>query len=288
MARRPFRSLASVLIGLLIYIPNAGCGAVARFTADLVQDGDRKKGVTYYVGGAGPIGNIGFLSVPRGMKEAGYAGYVEIFDWQSVTAAIDQVALERNRNKAVDLSVKIRRQVRFHPDVPVNIVALSAGTGIAAFALEMLPEDVKINNVVFLASSLSSRYDLTRALRRVRGAAYAFHSPDDPVLRTLVPLTGTVDRRGAEAGVAGLEGFRLPRGGAPDMREQYEKLHNVPYRREFNRYGYSGGHTDCTRREFVARYIAPLLMRSIDGISERRRPDRISRMDGPMESPTQR
>ena len=71
---------------------------------------------------------------------------------------------------------------------------LSAGTAIATFALERLPEDVKVDSVVFLSSSLASRYPMTRALRRVKHGLYVFYSPDDAILKTFVPYTGTADR----------------------------------------------------------------------------------------------
>lgn len=248
---------------LLILLPLAGCGDMVRAASGWVQRGDPANGVTYYVGGAGPIGNIGSISVPEGLQDAGYKGYVEVYPWQSLTAAIDQIALERNRIKGRRLAEQIRAQKKAAPHVPVNVIGLSAGTAIAAFALERLPEDIKVENVVFIASSLSSRYDLTRAMRRVRGGVFAFYSRNDQILGQLIPMTGTVDRRDADEGVAGLQGFRKPRRRARDTDEQYLKLHNVRYREEFAAFGYEGGHTDATNRQFVAHVIGPLLMRGV-------------------------
>lgn len=263
-----------VLIGVAVPLlgGSTGCGRFVRAASDWVQDGDREHGITYYVGGAGPIGNIGSLSVPEGMQDAGYAGYIQVYPWQSVTAAIDQWALERNRSKGAELADEMRRQKRLHPGVRMNIIALSAGTAIATFALERLPEDVKVENAVFLASSLSSHYDLTRSLRRVKGGLYAFYSADDPILSTLVPYTGTVDRRDAEEGVAGLQGFRKPRRRSAETDEQYMKIHNVRCRPEFARYGYEGGHTDGTSRAFIAHVVAPLVLRSADLDRDESRP----------------
>lgn len=250
-----------------VVLSAAGCGGVVRVASKWVQNGDRQYGVTYYIGGAGPIGHVGSLSVPEGLEDAGYRGYVEVFPWQTVTTAIDQLDLERNRAKGSELAEQIRRQKRRNPDVPVNIIALSAGTGIATFALERLPEDIKVENAVYLSSSLSSHYDLTRALRRVRGGVYVFFSDEDPILNNLLPLAGTVDRKDADEGVAGLQGFRRPRR-SRETNEQYMKVHNVRCKAEYAEYGYSGGHTGATSRSFVAHVIAPLVIRG-DGMESR-------------------
>jgi hypothetical protein len=83
-------------------------------------------------------------------------------------------------------------------------------------------------------------------LRRVRGSVYCVHSPTDIVLRDIVRFTGTVDRRDAAEGVAGLEGFHLPTQLTRDTPKLYAKLNNVPYRDAFADVGYYGQHMDCT------------------------------------------
>ncbi len=235
----------------------SGCGHAVRFIGNT---GDKSKGITYYIGGAGPIGNVGSIDIPNGLKDAGYEGAVEIFTWQGFTHAGDQINLSRNRSKAAELATKIRNYRRKYPNNEINIIALSAGTGIATFALEYLPQDVHIDQMVFLGCSLSSRYDLTRALRRVVGNVYVIYSPRDPILGKVVWYTGTVDRASAsEDGIAGLRGFRLPHSMGPDTERQYSKLHNIRWRDDFSDSGYDGLHTDSTKREFIRRYIGPLI-----------------------------
>lgn len=243
-----------------MFVGSSGCGTAVKLLAKTQQQGDREFGLTYYLGGAGPIGNVGSLDVPGGLLDAGYKGAVEVYTWQSLTHAGDQINLSRNRAKAAELAAEIKRYRRKYPEQKINIIALSAGTGIAAFALEYLPEGIQIDHAVFLGCSLSSRYDLTRALRRIRGGLYVVYSEFDPILKNVVWYTGTVDRSSAEDGVAGLEGFRLPEHKGPDTERQYAKLHNVPYRYEFYDYGYEGRHTDSTRREFIREFIAPVIL----------------------------
>jgi len=251
-----------------LFLTGTGCfnpiNSVVSGVSKLAQDGDARNGITFYVGGAGPIGHVGSLDVPMGLQDAGYEGYVKVFSWQGWTHAGDQVNLSKNREKASELASEIRTYAREHPGKKINIVALSAGTGIVAFALEFIPERIQVQNVVFLGCSLSSRYDLTRALRRVRGGLYCVYSPSDVILKDIVWYTGTVDRSAGSGGIAGLEGFQRPSTSASDMARQYAKVHNVGYRPEFAGVGYRGGHTDSTSRGFVSTYLAGTLM-GIDG-----------------------
>lgn len=233
---------------------------MVRYFSQAVQTGDESHGITFYVGGAGPLGHVGSIDVPLGLQEAGYRGRVQVFTWQGVSHARDQVALEKNRRIAPELSAEIRRFALKYPDQPINIIALSAGTGIATFALEYLPEKYQVDNVVFLASSISSTYNLTRALKRVRGRLYVVYSPHDRILRDVVKYAGTVDRRVGSDGVAGLAGVRLPSRPGPDAETQYAKLRNIPYRSEFGLAGYSGGHMDATAREFIREHVAGIIM----------------------------
>lgn len=257
-----FKAKAFIL-SVSLLCASAGCSDIVKFAVDKTQPrGDQREGVVFYVGGAGPVGNIGSFDVPRGLRDAGFGGAVEVFPWQSWTHAGDQLNLSRNRTKAAELADKIQRFRRRHPEAPIDIIALSAGTGIATFALEYLPESVKIDNAVYLGCSMSSEHDMTRALRRVRGKLYVLYSMNDAILSNFVWYTGTVDRKESSDGIAGLEGFHIISSPYPDTKRQYEKLVNVPYRSEFREAGYDGGHVSGTARTFVQFYLAPALMKS--------------------------
>ena len=238
----------------------AGCGGAAKIVSSAVQNGSRSSGIVYYVGGAGQLGNVGFISIPLGMRDAGFDGYVELVPWQGIVTAMDQMNYDRNRGKGIDLGEAMRRTSIRYPDTPIDVIALSAGTGIATFALESLPEDVHVRNVVFLGCSMSSHYDMTRALKRVEGKLYVFHSENDAILSRIVPYTGTVDRGDSSDGVAGLDGFVLPgRTDAATLR-QYRKVNNIRYMPQFADAGYDGGHMSSTERKFIAWYVAPLIL----------------------------
>lgn len=253
--------LARLHVSLIILLigPAAGCTWMSYLGT---TDQGQEYGKTWYVGGAGPVGSVaGTLSVPRGLRQAGYRGAIETFGWQSVVGWTlrDQMDRERNEGQARRLAGRIEEYVRAHPGRRVNIIALSAGTGITTWALEALPEDVRVGTVVYLASSLSRQYDLSEALKRVDGKLYCFYSPRDPVLKYGVPVAGSVDRELFESNAAGSYGFAMPPGRDTRRAELYRRLRNRPYRDEYAEYGYHGLHTDGTAQGFVAKVIAPLL-----------------------------
>jgi hypothetical protein len=213
-------------------------------------------GKIYYMDGAGNWG-FGVVDVPEGLASAGYKGDVEIFVWtSSFSPAVDQVNIIGNKLRASLLSGKIRDYLRRQPGQSVHLIALSAGTGIAVWAIEGLPDGVMIDNLVLLGSSLSYNYDMSKALRHVRGKVYVFYSAHDEVLTTAVPALGTVDRTHEDS--AGLVGLH-PSDGDSD------KIVNVRWSQEYSRYGWTGAHTDATGRMFIQHVVAPQILGRAQG-----------------------
>jgi pimeloyl-ACP methyl ester carboxylesterase len=219
----------------------------------------------YYLDGAGGGGLISNWSrgLRQGLSDAGYTGAGEMFRWETGLGVVaDQdSSVDYKRGKAAECARRLRQYTQEHPNAPVSIIGLSAGTAVAAFTLESLPQNCQVGNVIFLGASISSDYDMTKALRRVRNRLYVFTSEQDAVLAFLVPMSGTADRQtGSQA--AGLSGFRMPARGYADMREQYAKISYIRWRPEFESYGNLGGHTDAVKAPFVQAYIAPLIMQA--------------------------
>lgn len=235
------RTLVSVSLTLLL-LAVSGCHegrAAERF------------GKTFYLDGAGNWG-FGMYDVPAGLKEAGYAGDVEIYIWTtSLMPLIDQLNIIGAKLRAMALTDRIKQYRRRYPDNDVNLIALSAGTGVLIWAVEGLSAETRVNNVVLLGSSLSHDYDVSRALERMTGRIYVYHSPHDEIL-SAVTLIGTIDgKRGVKsAGQVGLE----PPAGSED------RVVNVPWHRRYVRFGWTGAHTDCTSKKFVKEVIAHHVM----------------------------
>ena len=260
--RHTLRLLAYKPAWLFLVVPlvSGGCGLPARLGTDLRGESVAK---TFYVGGAGIFGNIGALDVPKGLRQGGFEGAAEVFAWQSKIgwSLRDHLDRSRNQTQALRLADKIEEDLDRFPDNPVNIIALSAGTGITTWALEQLREGYTVNVVVFFGSSLSRNYDLSSALKHIDGGLYNFYSRKDQVLRNLVPLAGTVDRRYLGKAVAGLRGFVIPRGVDQKSRQLYRaRARNMPWVPAYRRYRYRGGHTDGTRRSFIRHIVTPLLL----------------------------
>ncbi len=261
--RRTARRLVAWATLALALFGSGGCTFISYLGTD---ERNLHLGKTFYLGGAGTFGHVGTIDVPKGLREAGYRGAIEVFGWQSFVGGTlrDQMDKWRNEGQARRLANRIQEYLDEYPGRRVNIIALSAGTGIVAWALEDLPEKYHVGTVVFMGSSLSRRYDLVTALSHVDDALYNFYSTQDRILRYGIPIAGSVDREFEGPSVAGLYGFAPPNGGGAQVRKLYDrKVRNMPWRRLYARYGYEGGHTDSTSRAFIARFVAPLTLRPI-------------------------
>ncbi len=240
---RPFsRVLGVALVSSVV----AGCGGGGMGGSFFDAPGD-EFGKTYYLDGAGNWG-FGLSTVPQGLRNAGYKGNVEAYIWtSSFNPAIDQVNIGANKLRAVILASKIEDYLRRQPGNEVNIIALSAGTGIAIWAVESLSSPFKVNNLILLGSSLSNNYDMRKALPNIKGKVYVYYSSHDEVLSGAVRAIGTVDRGGSES--AGLTGLHPPGG-------TRGKIVNIRWRPQYERFGWTGSHTDATSEPFVRRYLS--------------------------------
>ena len=169
-----------------------------------------------------------------GLEQGGFRAERQFFDWTE--GQIGLVALQgydKHKVQARKLADLILEQWKADPKRPLYITAHSGGAGIAAFALELLPDDVKIERVVF-----SSPLDAV-------------------VLSTGTKLFGTIDGIRGEA--AGFSGFVRPE--KCEDPTQYVKLLAQPYQRTwFTKYGNAGSHICAMRPKFARDYVAPILL----------------------------
>ncbi len=199
-------------------------------------------GRTYYIDGAGNWG-FGVAEMQEGLTAAGYKGSVRTWQWsRTFNPALDQTLRFIPEGRGADLGHEITVYKKEYPDAPVNIIALSAGTGVAVWACEAVQPPAKVHNVILLGSSLSSRYNMHKAMRNIDGKVYVYYSSSDPILSGPVRTLGTID--GTFDDSAGLVGLR----GSPDLRD---RIVNIPWSYKYERYGWSGSHTDCTSEPFV-------------------------------------
>ncbi|MCH8967275.1 MAG: hypothetical protein IID43_06320 [Planctomycetes bacterium] len=238
MKRERVRILLTWLFAPLLTVLVVGCQ-----TGGLAE----KYGKTFYLDGAGNWGDGG-TSVAHGLLAAGYQGDVEEYVWTtSFNPLVDQLNVVAARIRSGALARKIASYRKRFPNNNVNLVALSAGTGVATWAVEQLDPSSKIENLILLGSSLSYDYDMTKALSNMTGNIYVYCSPHDSVLESVRKI-GTIDgKRGVQS--AGLVGLDVPPGARG-------RVKNIGWSERYIDLGWTGAHTDCTSKPFVRRIIA--------------------------------
>lgn len=233
----------------------AGCAApvALRFTVAETH------GKVYYLDGIGCYG-YGRDAVPTGFSMAGYRGDVEYWSWSATGTPLDQLGGPFVRAKGADLAKMIQLYKSTYPGRPVSLVGLSAGTGVAVFACEYLPEGVYVDEVILVASSLSEHYNLSKALRHIRGGITLYQTNGDLALGVGARIMGTID--GAPlATCAGLTGFSPSAGASAGDRALYARVRNVPYTPAFMALGFDGNHTSAVDSSaFVRQKIAPIVL----------------------------
>lgn len=218
-------------------------------------------GLTVYGPGAGNV-DFGDSGIREGLTAAGYKGEVASFVWTiSLNPAIDQVVRFNARFRAKLLASMIEDYIDQYvksappgqPPPQVNLVGLSAGTGVVVWALEDLKPGYMVDNVVLLSSSLSHDYDATEAVQRVKGNIYNYFSPNDIVLAGPMKIFGSIDGVFGQDG-AGAVGLHPPK--------SQDKIVNIRWQPEYEKYGYYGGHLDSTSPRFVEAVLARHLLKS--------------------------
>lgn len=215
-------------------------GSIALSTG--CSDPKEEFGRTWYIDGAGNWG-FGAVGVPKGLEDRGYAGAVSNHRWSlTLNPALDQTLRFIARGSGDLLGREITNYLRRYPKAKANIIALSAGTGVGIWAIENVKPPYKVNNYIMVGSSLSSRYDVSKALNNMKGKIYVYHTSSDPVLQGPVRTLGTID--GTFDDSAGLVGLRGP--GSKSGR-----VVNIGRTRQHASLGWTGGHADCVTRRFV-------------------------------------
>ena len=241
------------------------CGLALTVTGCMSSQPDfSSHGVIFYCDGAGGGGLTNWgPGVQKGLKDAGFTGTFDEFPWETGLGVLaDQTeAVSAKRAQARKLADQIKAYKAQYPGSPVHIMGLSAGTAIVPFAMEELPESVGVDTVVLLSGSLSSGYDLTKALRHVRGDMYVTTSPHDAILSGAVPFTGSADDKKVGDDVVGVHGCHLPPETSAETRRLYSKIVIIAWDPSFRQFGDAGGHTDTTNASFVQHVIAPLIIR---------------------------
>lgn len=206
-------------------------------------------------GGDGPWHN----GVIKGLVAGGYRGNVEIVHWGAPGALFmlnmqNTAVHERAQEKLAATVIEWRLR---HPAGRIDLVAHSAGCGVALGALKWIGQERHVNNVVLLRPSVSPQYELTDPLKHITGKLYVFYSDQDNVfLKWRTGTFGTYDNVRTEA--AGRVGFtgtdKLP----ADLRSHCVQYAYNPAWKSLHE---DGGHFGPLAEPFAQTVISPLLSR---------------------------
>jgi pimeloyl-ACP methyl ester carboxylesterase len=202
----------------------------------------------------------GFLPVDRGMiaglRAGGVGQDIHFYDWTEHDPGIDALhAYDRNQREAAHVADLLATRIASAPHARLVLTSHSGGGAIAVWALENLPANDQVDAVLLMAPALSPDYDLTAALRHVRGKMYVFWSSGDQFILGLgCRICGTMDRKQTDA--AGLVGFTPPP--TADM-DQYKKLDQRPYDPDWVFLGNFGDHIGPMAAPFAKTVLAPLV-----------------------------
>lgn len=194
-------------------------------------------------------------SIADGLAKAGVNYAIQIVDWTPSPSAIYNLeSQERNRRIAAQWAVQVENYRMTYPHRPVILVGQSGGGAIAAWVAEALDED-KVDGIVMLAATLSPGYRLDKALAGSERGIVNFYSERDVLMLGIgTTLFRTMDGEFRQS--AGRVGFEVPRNSRP-----YQRLYQVPWTSEMAKAtGNYGLHLTSGSENFVAKYVAPLVM----------------------------
>jgi pimeloyl-ACP methyl ester carboxylesterase len=200
-------------------------------------------------------------AIVRGLAEGGVDSAIELVDWTSRVPGPGYLynlrAEDRNRRKAAELADRVIQYRIRYPGRPVVLIGQSGGGAMAVWTAEAIPFGQKVDGVICLAATLSPEYMLDIALEKSSRGIVNFYSRNDWLFLGLgTELAGTMD--GQHSSSAGRVGFSTPRaGGAPPC---YDKLFQVAWHEKMLGAGHYGGHLSSGASDFVARFVAPLVM----------------------------
>lgn len=203
----------------------------------------------------------GYRSIDRmflqGLQQGGLDAEFRPYDWTENDPGLGALlTTEMHTTEATKVAQMLAQLARENPHAKLTVSVHSGGAGIIVWALEQMPDDFQIESLLLLSPALSPQYDLSKAMRHVRGKVYAFYSPYDvAVLGIGTHMFGTID--GVKTDAAGKAGFAKPKGADES---QYAKLVQVPYDSSWVRVGNIGDHIGTLSRPFARRVVAPLLL----------------------------
>jgi len=245
--------IAPLMLALVLMVVT-GCGDNAEF----ITEARLNEGMVVILPGVEGASGLN-KDIRHGLAKAGIAQAMPIRDWGRpiplLGLVINQVDFLGNRLAAQSIADSIMDYQDEYPGRPVYILGHSGGGGVAIFVTEDLDEDHRIEGVIVLSGSISSAYNLEKALSRTRRGIVNFYNRNDSALLAVATtVLGNVD--GIHGPSAGLIGFDEPKDKDTDEKKrEYTKLYQVEMTSDMLLRG--GSHTAVTDPGFVSLHVAP-------------------------------
>lgn len=251
--------MSPLLLGMLLAA--VGCSDNAEWTTPERLN----EGMVVILPGVEGAGHLN-KEIRYGLNDAGILWALPIRDWGRpiplLGVLINQMDFLGNRLAARHIARTIMQYQDEYPDRPVYIVGHSGGGGIAVFVAEYMDEGRQVEGVIVLSGSISSAYNLQKALSHTRYGIVNFYNRNDgALLAVATTLLGNVD--GIHGPSAGLIGFDEPRDRDSDERRQaYTNLYQVEMTDDMLAVG-GDSHTAVTQPSFVTTFVAPWIYSSV-------------------------
>lgn len=189
-----------------------------------------------------------------GLVAAGVDQALKMRSW-GLIPLLKQMDIIGSRLAGMDIAKEIVAYQDKYPGRPVYVVGHSGGGGIAVFVAEEMPEGRQVDGLILLSASISSAYNLTKALKNCKNGIVNFYDRSDGGLLGLgMILAGGI--AGIHGPAAGLIGFDKPRENASDEKKlAYEKLFSMEITGDMTM-GNSSAHFGTARVDFVTIYVA--------------------------------
>jgi pimeloyl-ACP methyl ester carboxylesterase len=215
-------------------------------------------GVVFVANGSGDFRTVS-RNLSQVVAETGAPLQIETYVWSHGYGryVIDHVDHDNHLDHAYLLASQVAAYRQACADRRIYLIGHSAGCAVVLAAAEMLPRD-SVDRIILLAPSVSTAYDLRRALCTARHGIDVFHSSEDRVILGLaMQVVGTADRLSRTA--AGHDGF-TPVITCPGDAALYGKLRQHPWDPVVEWTGHNGGHYGSNRQDFLKAYVLPLLL----------------------------
>ena len=236
-----------------------GCGGFVDFTSPDRLD----KGLIIILPGIEGESGLNH-DIRNGLVAAGVDQALKIRPWgrllpPPLNMLVTQMDIIGNRIAAAIIANEVVEYRKQYPGRPVYVVGHSGGGGIAVFVAEAMPKDHKIDGLILLSASVSSAYNVTKALSNCeQGIVNFYNRGDGLLLGVATTLFGNVD--GIRGPSAGLLSFDEPRESAgKEEKAAYEHLFQVQLTDDMT-LGYTTAHASTTEPGFVSIYVAPWLL----------------------------